>query len=44
MFPSVGVGLAFCLNAAPLLMAELAYPTQVSDDPKLKVCGSADGT
>lgn len=26
----VGFGLAFALNAAPLLVTELAYPTQVS--------------
>lgn len=25
----VGFGLTFCLNAAPLLLIELAYPTQV---------------
>nr|GAT60736.1 hexose transporterarabidopsis thliana mutm homolog-1 [Mycena chlorophos] len=26
----IGFGLTFCLNAAPLLLIELAYPTQVS--------------
>lgn len=28
---AVGFGLTFGLNAAPLLITELAYPTQVSD-------------
>lgn len=27
--PAVGFGLTFGLNAAPLLITELAYPTQV---------------
>lgn len=31
----IGVGLAFGLNAAPLLVTELAYPTQVSYDLKV---------
>jgi len=30
MLPSVGAGLIFGTNAAPLLITELAYPTQVS--------------
>jgi hypothetical protein len=29
IFYLVGFGLTFCLNAAPLLLIELAYPTQV---------------
>lgn len=29
----VGFGLAFALNAAPLLITELAYPTQVCEIP-----------
>lgn len=29
MISAVGVGLTFSLNAAPLLLIELAYPTQV---------------
>ena len=28
-FITVGFGLAFALNAAPLLITELSYPTQV---------------
>lgn len=29
MRPIVGCGLAFAVNAAPLLITELSYPTQV---------------
>jgi hypothetical protein len=32
-FFSVGVGLNISLNAAPLLITELAYPTQVKQMP-----------
>ena len=30
-FVSVGFGLAFAVNASPLLITELAYPTQVDE-------------
>jgi MFS family permease len=39
----IGVGLVFCLNAAPLLITELAYPTQVSYNLNVQGCGSVDG-
>ena len=40
IFPLVGFGLAFAVNAAPLLITELAYPTQVCESVKCRI-GSA---